>query len=198
MARLDITLKKHFYCCQCESLFWHVSSFTFQVESRLPRSDKLKTMVKTGIPHSIRPHIWLRVSGALEKKNKSDTSYKDIVKASSNDLLMTSKQIEKVSPGVAFQQCVSLEAWALHWLQTLSVLCPWRLTWFQDLLRTMPSNACFCNINSTGVPRLRRVLRGMAWLYPDIGYCQGTGMVGVQLPGGQHHSHDIVLFQCHT
>ena len=41
----------------------------------------------------------------------------------------------------------------------------------------MPSNACFCNINSTGVPRLRRVLRGLAWLYPDIGYCQGTGMV---------------------
>ena len=41
----------------------------------------------------------------------------------------------------------------------------------------MPSNACFCNINSTGIPRLRRVLRAIAWLYPDIGYCQGTGMV---------------------
>lgn len=47
----------------------------------------------------------------------------------------------------------------------------------QDLLRTMPSNACFCNINSTGIPRLRRILRGLAWLYPDVGYCQGTGMV---------------------
>ena len=41
----------------------------------------------------------------------------------------------------------------------------------------MPSNACFCNISSTGIPRLRRVLRAIAWLYPDIGYCQGTGMV---------------------
>jgi len=41
----------------------------------------------------------------------------------------------------------------------------------------MPSNACFCNISSTGIPRLRRVLRAVAWLYPDIGYCQGTGMV---------------------
>ncbi|MGH0185675.1 UNVERIFIED_CONTAM: hypothetical protein FKN15_018681 [Acipenser sinensis] len=46
----------------------------------------------------------------------------------------------------------------------------------KDLLRTMPSNACFCNMNSVGVPRLRRILRGLAWLYPDIGYCQGTGM----------------------
>lgn len=32
----------------------------------------------------------------MEKKLKSDLTYKDIVKASSNDLLMTSKQIEKV------------------------------------------------------------------------------------------------------
>ena len=50
--------------------------------------------------------------------------------------------------------------------------------YLQDLLRTMPSNACFCNITSTGIPRLRRILRGLAWLYPDIGYCQGTGVVG--------------------
>jgi len=47
----------------------------------------------------------------------------------------------------------------------------------KDLLRTMPGNACFCNVSSTGIPRLRRVLRAIAWLYPDIGYCQGTGMV---------------------
>lgn len=41
--------------------------------------------------------MWPRMCGALEKKRQSDTSYKDIVKASSNDHLMTSKQIEKVS-----------------------------------------------------------------------------------------------------
>lgn len=41
----------------------------------------------------------------------------------------------------------------------------------------MPTNACFSSLISVGVPRLRRVLRGLAWLYPDIGYCQGTGMV---------------------
>ena len=32
----------------------------------------------------------------MEKKMKSETNYKMIVKASSNDHLMTSKQIEKV------------------------------------------------------------------------------------------------------
>ena len=70
--------------------------FLFQVEARLPRSEKLKSMLKAGIPHSIRPQIWMRISGAQEKKLKSETSYKDIVKTSSNDHLMTSKQIEKV------------------------------------------------------------------------------------------------------
>ena len=47
----------------------------------------------------------------------------------------------------------------------------------KDLLRTMPSNACFAHVSGVGVPRLRRVLRALAWLYPEIGYCQGTGMV---------------------
>ena len=67
-----------------------------QIESRLPRSEKLRSMVRAGIPHSLRSHLWLRLSGAIEKRQQAKTSYKDIVKASSNDLLMTSKQIEKV------------------------------------------------------------------------------------------------------
>lgn len=103
----------------------------------LPRTEKLRDMVRAGIPHSLRAQMWLRLSGALQKKIKSDTSYHDIVKASGNDQLMTSKQIEK------------------------------------DLLRIMPTNACFSSPNSTGIPRLRRILRGIAWLFPDIGYCQG-------------------------
>ncbi|KAF4518451.1 hypothetical protein B566_EDAN002106 [Ephemera danica] len=104
------------------------------LEVRLPRTDRLRTMVRAGIPHSLRPQLWMRLSGALQKKLGSETSYREVVKASSSDALVTSKQIEK------------------------------------DLLRTMPSNACFSRKDSTGVARLRRVLRGLAWLYPDIGY----------------------------
>ncbi|XP_049600028.1 small G protein signaling modulator 3 isoform X1 [Syngnathus scovelli] len=107
----------------------------------LPRSERLRTLVLGGIPHSMRPQLWMRLSGALQKKRTSEISYKEIIKNSSNDDTSTSKQIEK------------------------------------DLLRTMPTNVCFSNLTSVGVPRLRRVLRGLAWLYPDIGYCQGTGMV---------------------
>lgn len=123
-----------------------VSELSWQhVDRRLPRSDKLREMVHQGIPHSLRPQIWMRMSGALQKKISSETTYRDIVKASSNDALMTSKQIEK------------------------------------DLLRTMPANACFSHLHSTGIPRLRRLMRGLAWLYPEIGYCQGTGTIAASL-----------------
>ncbi|OWK59272.1 small G protein signaling modulator 3 [Taeniopygia guttata] len=116
-----------------------------KIEVTLPHSDKLRSLVLAGIPHSMRPQLWMRLSGALQKKRNSEMSYRDIMKNSSNDETIAAKQIEK------------------------------------DLLRTMPSNACFSNMNSIGVPRLRRILRGLAWLYPDIGYCQGTGMVAASL-----------------
>jgi hypothetical protein len=33
------------------------------VEVRLPRTDRLRTMVRAGIPHSLRPQLWMRLSG---------------------------------------------------------------------------------------------------------------------------------------
>lgn len=111
----------------------------------LPRTEKLRQMVREGIAHSLRPQLWMRLSGALQKKLKSETSYRDIVKAANVDSLMTSKQIEK------------------------------------DLLRILPTNVCFSAVHSTGVGRLRRILRGLAWFYPDIGYCQGTGVIAASL-----------------
>ena len=51
----------------------------------------------------------------------------------------------------------------------------------KDLLRTIPSNICFSDLNSPGIPRLRRILRGLAWFYPDNGYCQGIGMIVAHL-----------------
>ncbi|XP_040842446.1 small G protein signaling modulator 3 isoform X4 [Ochotona curzoniae] len=111
----------------------------------LPRSEKLRSLVLAGIPHGMRPQLWMRLSGALQKKKSSELSYRDMVRNSSNDETIAAKQIEK------------------------------------DLLRTMPSNACFASVDSVGVPRLRRVLRALAWLYPEIGYCQGTGMVAACL-----------------
>ncbi|XP_050313746.1 small G protein signaling modulator 3 homolog isoform X2 [Anthonomus grandis grandis] len=123
-----------------------VSDLTWdKVDIRIPRTDKLSQMIRLGIPHSLRPQVWMRMSGALVKKQQSELGYKEIVKMSSSDSLMTSKQIEK------------------------------------DLPHIMPTNACYSHAHSTGIPRLRRILRGVAWLYPDIGYCQGLGVIAASL-----------------
>lgn len=102
-----------------------------KVSPSFPHSDKLRELVYLGIPHSMRAPIWMRISGALQKKISSDFTYKQIVRASADENSLTAKQIEK------------------------------------DLLRTMPNNACFSTPTSTGLLRLRRILRSLAWLYTD-------------------------------
>lgn len=41
------------------------------MDRRLPRTDKLREMVRHGIPHSLRPQIWMRMSGInIKIRNK--------------------------------------------------------------------------------------------------------------------------------
>ncbi|XP_025418644.1 small G protein signaling modulator 3 homolog [Sipha flava] len=127
-----------------ENMYKNESSETGKTSFK-PHSKTLQSMVRQGIPHSLRPQLWMKFSGAHIKKQSHNVTYKEIVRSSNNDTLVSSKQIEK------------------------------------DLLRTMPSHVCFNNLQSTGIPRLRRVLRSLAWLYPDIGYCQGTSMIVASL-----------------
>ncbi|CAI5454719.1 unnamed protein product [Caenorhabditis angaria] len=47
----------------------------------------------------------------------------------------------------------------------------------RDLLRTLPNNICFWKKNSHGVEALRRILKSVAFIYPDLGYCQGMGVI---------------------
>ncbi|XP_063706841.1 small G protein signaling modulator 3 [Culicoides brevitarsis] len=51
----------------------------------------------------------------------------------------------------------------------------------RDLLRILPTNACFSTLSGPGIGRLRRILRAISFLYPDIGYCQGTGVIVASL-----------------
>ncbi|CAH8649744.1 unnamed protein product [Schistosoma margrebowiei] len=109
-----------------------------------------KSGEQLGIPHSLRPHVWPRLTGALLKAKESkqripSITYTELVQLSSTDTLLAGIQIEK------------------------------------DLFRTMPNNLCFHSSNSTGISRLRRVLRALAWLYVDVGYCQGMGLIVANL-----------------
>ena len=112
---------------------------------RLIPNERLDRLMPAGVPHSLRSAIWLRLSGALLKKQEAGVSYAELVKASSSNSLIVTKQIEK------------------------------------DLLRTLPGNACFSSMTSPGVGRLRRILRAIAYYYPDVGYCQGMGLICAEL-----------------
>lgn len=44
-----------------------VTEFSWQnMDTRLLRTDKLRDMVHHGVPHSLRPQIWMRMSGILQ------------------------------------------------------------------------------------------------------------------------------------
>lgn len=42
----------------------------------------------------------------------------------------------------------------------------------KDLLRTLPNNFCFSKFERHGTQALRRILKSVAYMYPDLGYCQ--------------------------
>lgn len=46
------------------------------------------------------PQLWMRLSGALQKKRNSELSYRDIVKNSSNDETIAAKQVTQGSQPV--------------------------------------------------------------------------------------------------
>ncbi|KHJ42638.1 TBC domain protein [Trichuris suis] len=47
----------------------------------------------------------------------------------------------------------------------------------KDLLRTLPNNICFSHVDSIGVKRLRQVLHALSYVFPEVGYCQGMGVI---------------------
>ncbi|VDL65526.1 unnamed protein product [Nippostrongylus brasiliensis] len=51
----------------------------------------------------------------------------------------------------------------------------------RSLLRTLPNNICFWKKNGTGVDALRRVLKAVAFIYPDLGFCEGMGVIVAML-----------------
>uniref|UniRef100_W5MZQ6 RUN and TBC1 domain-containing protein 3 n=1 Tax=Lepisosteus oculatus TaxID=7918 RepID=W5MZQ6_LEPOC len=63
------------------------------ISPTLARSDRLRALVLAGIPHSMRPQLWMRLSGALQKKRTSEITYREIVKNSSNDDTTAAKQV---------------------------------------------------------------------------------------------------------
>ncbi|CAD6190513.1 unnamed protein product [Caenorhabditis auriculariae] len=123
-----------------EELMWS------HIHGKELRGDKFEELLKEGgIPHSMRPFLWARLTGATTKQRKAGYSYEEVLKQSA---------LDKPSIGVQIER---------------------------DLLRTMPTNICFWKKNEKGVDSLRRILKAVAFIYPDLGYCQGMGVIVASL-----------------
>ncbi|VDD79736.1 unnamed protein product [Mesocestoides corti] len=107
-----------------------------------------------GVPHSLRAQIWPRLTSAFERQQASvdDSGYKKT--------LLAYAEVVKCSSSISPKISRQIE---------------------KDLMRTMPNNVCFSSTSAIGIPRLRRVLTAIAWLYTDIGYCQGLGIIAANL-----------------
>uniref|UniRef100_A0AC34QSP7 RUN and TBC1 domain-containing protein 3 n=1 Tax=Panagrolaimus sp. JU765 TaxID=591449 RepID=A0AC34QSP7_9BILA len=117
------------------------------VNSEKLKGDKLNELLRSnGIPHSLRPFLWIRFSGGYKKKKESPVPYSAIsARCERESSISIEGQIDK------------------------------------DLLRTLPTNLCYSNNDMPGISALRRVLKAVAFMYPDIGYCQGMGVVAAIL-----------------
>ncbi|OWA53792.1 Small G protein signaling modulator 3 [Hypsibius exemplaris] len=51
-----------------------------KLQYKIARTEKLRGMILDGIPHSLRGQMWMRLSGAVEKKYGSEIAYGDIVR----------------------------------------------------------------------------------------------------------------------
>ncbi|KRX98925.1 Small G protein signaling modulator 3 [Trichinella pseudospiralis] len=128
-----------------EDLTWE------KVESFLPRSEELESLVRAGVPHSLRPYVWPRLCGATRRRQQADYAYGDVL----NELKKVDDQDDECS--ITFGQIE------------------------KDLMRTLPSNVCFAKADGVGIRRLRRLLRSIALVFPDVGYCQGMGVIAATL-----------------
>ena len=60
-------------------------------------------MVKDGIPHSLRPYVWLRLAGAMLKKNTSEVTYKQVKKFLTNNICLNAQPYKlHISVGFGF------------------------------------------------------------------------------------------------
>lgn len=115
---------------------------------------------RDGIPHSMRSQIWPRLTRAYEEQQQGRTMGKESFSLGLKKTPLTYSEITHYSSSVSSKIRHQIE---------------------KDLLRTMPNNVCFSSPSATGIPRLRRILVGVAWLYTEIGYCQGLGIIAANL-----------------
>lgn len=121
-----------------------------------PKSDKVKKMVRKGIPAEWRGNAWFFYAGGHEKLNKHIGVYEQIVRDTKD---IHNKDIEVIE-------------------RDLNRTFPDNI-YFNDVIRNRPSSTSVNN-NTTEtymIKSLRRVLVAFAHYQPQIGYCQSLNFL---------------------
>eukprot|EP00126_Sphaerothecum_destruens_P000313 Sdes_comp10369_c0_seq1m2020 len=141
-------------------------------------ADFRKLIQMYGIPHKYRREIWQLCCDLKGFKKKFQFNYAQISKIcmvsfqeiSSHESVLTLKQhLKDLFPQhhpESHLNSHNMEQWLKECREIEN-----------DLLRTMPNNFFFQSSKSNGVPKLRRVLRSICLSLPQIGYCQGMGLL---------------------
>ena len=126
-----------------------------------PKSDKVKKMVRKGIPAEWRGNAWFFYAGGHERLNKHIGVYEQIVRDTKD---IHNKDIEVIE-------------------RDLNRTFPDNI-YFNDVLRNRPSSTSVNNTHTEThmIKTLRRVLVAFAHYQPQIGYCQSLNfLAGVLL-----------------
>lgn len=107
---------------------------------------ELKQMIRNGVPKDYRCKIWRQLINHLVKDRKSK------LKENYYESLLRNRASFKLENKVLDPSEKQIEL---------------------DLLRTLPNNRHFENLESEGIERLRRVLLAYSLHNPSVGYCQG-------------------------
>lgn len=121
-----------------------------------PKSDKVKKMVRKGIPAEWRGNAWFFYAGGHERLNKHIGVYEQIVRDTKD---IHNKDIEVVE-------------------RDLNRTFPDNI-YFNDVIRNRPSSTSVNNTSTEThmIKSLRRVLVAFAHYQPQIGYCQSLNFL---------------------
>ncbi|KAI5956510.1 hypothetical protein KGF54_000985 [Candida jiufengensis] len=133
-----------------------------------PKSDKVKKLIRKGIPPEWRGNAWFYYAGGNEKMSNSNISYEQLVEATheikNKDTEIIERDLFRTFPdNIYFNSSIIIE--------------------FQNKPKINSSTSSFANSTTTErdetelIKSLRRVLVAFAHYQPQIGYCQSLNFL---------------------
>lgn len=154
------------------------------------KGPELAILVRNGIPHSLRGHLWFSLSGACANyMNAPKNYYKTLLETHAGKTSTAVEQIERdlhrsmpSHPFYAIKRYTSEKTDASNPKMQSGDSSSFQPTSVEEEYKPCVGNAIYHPLNPPnnepmGISRLRRVLVAYAWHNPVIAYCQSMNIV---------------------